>query len=99
MNRTEQAAARREAELQEALGHLEYFKRTALALDQAMKVMAKDLQVCKKNEPIWEKGSKGLNPVAQALAEEKRKKERKQMAFRPFMLSSGRTPWVGRRKP
>jgi len=27
MNRTEQAAARREAELQEALGHLEYFKR------------------------------------------------------------------------
>jgi len=55
MNRTEQAAARREAELQEALGHLEYFKRTALALNQAMKVMAKDLQVCKKNELIWEK--------------------------------------------
>ena len=55
MNRTEQAAARREAELQEALGHLEYFKRTALALDQAMKVMAKDLQVCRKNEQIWEK--------------------------------------------
>ena len=55
MNRTEQAAARREAELQEALGHLEYFKRTALALDQAMKVMTKDLQVCKKNELIWEK--------------------------------------------
>ena len=55
MNRTEQAVARREAELQEALGHLEYFKRTALALDQAMKVMANDLQVCKKNEQIWEK--------------------------------------------
>jgi len=55
MNRTEQAAARHEAELQEALGHLEYFKRTALALDQAMKVMAKDLQVCRKNELIWEK--------------------------------------------
>jgi len=55
MNRTEQAAARHEAELQEALGHLEYFKRTALALDQAMKVMANDLQVCRKNEQIWEK--------------------------------------------
>ena len=55
MNRTEQAAAKNEAELQEAFGHLEYFKRTALALDQAMKVMAKDLQVCKKNEQIWEK--------------------------------------------
>jgi len=55
MNRTEQAAARREAELQEALGHLEYFKRTGLALDQAMKVMANDLRVCKKNEQIWEK--------------------------------------------
>jgi len=55
MNRTEQAAARHEAELQEALGHLEYFKRTALALNQAMKVMAKDLQVCRKNEQIWEK--------------------------------------------
>ena len=48
MNRTEQAAARHEAELQEALGHLEYFKRTALALDQAMKVMANDLQVCRR---------------------------------------------------
>ena len=55
MNRTEQAAARHEAELQEALGHLEYFKRTGLALDQAMKVMANDLQVCKKNKQIWEK--------------------------------------------
>ena len=55
MNRMEQAAARREAELQEALGHLEYFKRTSLALDQAMKVMEKDLQVCRKNEQIWEK--------------------------------------------
>ena len=55
MNRMEQAVARREAELQEALGHLEYFKRIALALDQAMKVMANDLQVCKKNEHIWEK--------------------------------------------
>ena len=47
--------AKREAELREALGHLEYFKRTALALDQAMKAMEKDLQVCKKNELIWEK--------------------------------------------
>ena len=55
MNHMKQAAARHEAELQEALGHLEYFKRTTLALDQAMKVMAKDLQVCKKNEQIWEK--------------------------------------------
>ena len=55
MNRTEQAAAKREAELQEAFGHLEYFKRTALALDQAMKVMEKDLKVCRKNEQIWEK--------------------------------------------
>jgi len=55
MNRTEQATAKREAELQEALSHLEYFKRTALALDQAMKVMEKDLKVCKKNEQIWEK--------------------------------------------
>jgi len=55
MNRMEQAAARREVELQEAFGHLEYFKRTAQALDQAMKAMAKDLQVCRKNEQIWEK--------------------------------------------
>jgi len=55
MNRTEQAAAKREAELQEALGQLEYFKRTALAIDQAMKVMEKDLKVCRKNEQIWEK--------------------------------------------
>jgi hypothetical protein len=55
MNRMEQAAARREAELQEALGHLEYFKRTALALDQAIKTMEKDLKVCRKNEQIWEK--------------------------------------------
>ena len=55
MNRTEQAAAKRQDELQEALGHLEYFRRTGLALDQAMKAMAKDLQVCKKNEQIWEK--------------------------------------------
>lgn len=49
------STAGREAELQEALGHLEYFKRTALALDQAMKVMANDLKVCRKNEQIWEK--------------------------------------------
>jgi len=49
------SAAKHEAELQEALGHLEYFKRTALALDQAVKAMEKDLQVCKKNELIWEK--------------------------------------------
>jgi len=55
MSPAERAAAKRQAELQEALGQLEYFKRTALALDQAMKVMAKDLQVCKKNELIWEK--------------------------------------------
>ena len=47
--------AKHEAELQEALGHLEYFKRTAQALDQAMKAMEKDLQVCRKNEQIWEK--------------------------------------------
>ena len=45
------------------------------------------------------KGSKGLNPAAQALTEEKRKKERKQMAFSPFMLPAGRIPWTGRRKP
>jgi len=45
------------------------------------------------------KGSKGLNPAAQALAEEKRKKERRQMAFSPFMLPAGKMPWVGRRKP
>jgi len=45
------------------------------------------------------KGSKGLNPAARALAEEKRKKERKQIAFSPFMLPAGRTPWTGRRKP
>jgi len=55
MNRIEQAAARREAELQEALGHLEYFKRTAQALDQARRAIEKDLQVCRKNEQIWEK--------------------------------------------
>ncbi len=56
--------AKRQAELQEALGHLEYFKRTALALDQAMKVMAKDLQVCKKNELIWEKRIEKLQEKA-----------------------------------
>ena len=64
MNRTEGAAAKRQDELQEALGHLEYFKRTALALDQAMKVMAKDLQVCKKNELIWEKRIEKLQEKA-----------------------------------
>jgi hypothetical protein len=51
----ERAAIKHQAELQEALGHLEYFKRTGLALDQAMKAMATDLQVCKKNKQIWEK--------------------------------------------
>ena len=56
--------AKHQAELQEALGHLEYFKRTALALDQAMKVMAKDLQVCKKNELIWEKRIEKLQEKA-----------------------------------
>jgi len=45
------------------------------------------------------KGSKGLNPAAQALAEEKRKKERRQIAFSPFMLPAGRIPWIGRRMP
>jgi len=45
------------------------------------------------------KGPKGLNPDAQALAEEKRKRERKQMAFSPFMHPAGRMPWTGRRKP
>jgi len=64
MNRTEEAAAKCQAELQEALGHLEYFKRTALALDQAMKVMEKDLQVCKKNEQIWEKRIEKLQEKA-----------------------------------
>jgi hypothetical protein len=58
------AAAKHQAELQEAFGHLEYFKRTALALDQAMKVMAKDLQVCKKNEQIWEKRIEKLQEKA-----------------------------------
>jgi hypothetical protein len=64
MNRTEQAAAKRQAELQEALGHLEYFKRTGQALDQAMKAMEKDLQVCKKNEQIWEKRIEKLQEKA-----------------------------------
>jgi hypothetical protein len=64
MNRSEQAAARREAELQEALGHLEYFRRTALALDQALKTMEKDLQVCKKNEQIWEKRIEKMQETA-----------------------------------
>jgi len=45
-----------------------------------------------------QKGSKGFNPLVQSLAEEKRKKERRQMAFSPFMLPAGRLPWVGRRK-
>jgi len=45
------------------------------------------------------KGSKGFNPLVQALAEEKRKKERRQMAFSPFMLPACRMPWTGRRKP
>ena len=64
MNRTEEAAAKRQDELQEALGHFEYFKRTALALDQAMKVMEKDLQVCKKNEQIWVKRIEKLQEKA-----------------------------------
>jgi len=55
MSPAERAAAKHEAELQEALGHLEYFKRTGLAIDQAMKAMANDLRVCRKNEQIWEK--------------------------------------------
>jgi hypothetical protein len=64
MNRMEQAAARRQTELQEALGHLEYFKRTALALDQALKTMEKDLQVCRKNEQIWEKRIEKMQETA-----------------------------------
>jgi hypothetical protein len=46
-----------------------------------------------------QKGSKGLNPVAQAIAEEKRKQEQRPIAFNPFMFPAGRTPWTSRRKP
>ena len=64
MSPAERAAAKRQAELQEAFGHLEYFKRTALALEQAMKSMEKDLRGCKKNELIWEKRIEKLQEKA-----------------------------------
>jgi hypothetical protein len=54
MNRSEQAAAKRQAELQEALGHLEYFKEMLSAYQQAMKRMQVNLRICDKNVKLWE---------------------------------------------
>lgn len=42
-------------ELQEALGHYEYFKNQLTAVEFAMKRMADDRRLCEKEKAKWEK--------------------------------------------
>jgi len=45
---------RREAERQEALGHLTYFQEMLSAQEQAAKRMEANIKICKKNVKLWE---------------------------------------------
>jgi hypothetical protein len=45
---------RREAERQEALGHLTYFEEMLAAQEQAAKRMSENIRLCKKNVALWE---------------------------------------------
>jgi hypothetical protein len=45
---------RKEAERQEALGHLTYFQEMLFAQEQALKRMEGNIKICKKNVKLWE---------------------------------------------
>ena len=51
---SERAAAKREAERIEALGHLSYFKELLAAQEQAIKRMGTNRALCQKNVALWE---------------------------------------------
>lgn len=46
--------AKREAEKQEALGHLVYFKEMLAAHELALKRMENNIKICRKNIKLWE---------------------------------------------
>jgi len=45
---------KREAEKQEALGHLVYFKEMLAAHELALKRMENNIKICRKNIKLWE---------------------------------------------
>jgi hypothetical protein len=45
---------KREAEKQEALGHLTYFKEMLAAQELAISRMQNNVKLCKKNIKLWE---------------------------------------------
>ena len=51
---SERAAAKREAERIEALGHLSYFKELLAAQEHAIKRMGTNRALCQKNVALWE---------------------------------------------
>jgi len=48
MTATKRATSKHTSELEEAFGHLNYFRYQKIALEAAMRRMAKDLRICAK---------------------------------------------------
>jgi hypothetical protein len=55
-------SAKREAEKQEALGHLVYFKEMLAAKELAIRRMETNVRLCKKNIKLWEGRLERLQP-------------------------------------
>jgi hypothetical protein len=53
---------KREAERQEALGHLTYFQEMLAAQEQAAKRMEVNIRLCKKNVKLWEGRIERMTP-------------------------------------
>jgi hypothetical protein len=53
---------KREAEKDEALGHLVYFKEMLAAQEMAIRRMENNVKLCKKNIKLWEGRLERLQP-------------------------------------
>jgi hypothetical protein len=69
MPSSERAAAKHEAEYQEALGHLVFFKNQRPALEYAITKMKEDLRLCEKNVKIWEGRIEAMKAKAARIVE------------------------------
>lgn len=54
MTATKRATSKHASELEEALGHLNYFRYQKIALEAAMRRIAEDLRICAKEIKRWE---------------------------------------------
>jgi hypothetical protein len=57
---------KKEDELREAYGHLEYFKAKGEALEKAVGQMKEDLRICQKEAKTWEGRIETLEGKAKA---------------------------------